>query len=335
MATPNSSLRGNDSDDCYGVMCNCWLSLDYMALDMATFIFYIIFLVVGLIENIIVIWINWRMKESKKESNLYVFNMAVADMGALLFVPFRMIEALYNYHWIWGNFMCKFLSFFYFVNLYSSIFFLACLSVDGYVSLRYPFQAQGSRDRQIRRMVCVCVWAVALLLSLPEFVYTELHGSVYLYCYADGMLTWYVINTVTLVFGFIIPLPVIVVSNVFTARAVKASSNAESRRTCKITYAYIIVFLLCWSPFYTLLFLSLIDELFHCVVIQLLYFFYDFVECLTFSHCIINPILYNFMHKDFRCHLAANVVKYMPKQYVKQDDDVSISSDTKHIVVIT
>ncbi|XP_067880673.1 G-protein coupled receptor 182-like [Heterodontus francisci] len=335
MATLNSSLHANDSDECFGDFCYCWLSLNFKALDMSTFFFYLFFLLVGLIENIIVIWINWQMKKSRKESNLYIFNMAVADMCAVLFIPFRMTETIYNYHWMWGSFLCKLDSFFYAVNLYSSIFFLACFSVDGYVTLRYPFQAQGSRERRIRRMVCVCVWTVAILISIPQFVYSEIFGTVYIYCFADSMLSLNVTNSLTLLFGFIIPLPIIIVSNVFTARAVKDSSNVESIRTRKIIYVYIIVFLLCWAPYYIFLFLSLIDMFLSCIMIQLVYFLYDLMECLTFSHCIINPILYNFIHKDFRYHLAANVVKYMPKQYVKEDDDVSISSDTRHIVVIT
>uniref|UniRef100_UPI00398F3EEC G-protein coupled receptor 182-like n=1 Tax=Pristiophorus japonicus TaxID=55135 RepID=UPI00398F3EEC len=332
--TPNSSLYANASMGCQGDSCSCLIELNYRALDNATFIFYLFFLIVGLIENIIVIWINWRMKESKKESNLYIFNMAIADMGAILFIPLRMTETIYNYRWIWGSFMCKFDSFFYFVNLYSSIFFLACFSVDKYFSLGYPSQAQGSRERQIRRMVCVCVWTVAVILSIPDFIYNRLFGTVYRFCFFDSIVSAYVLDSFSLLFGFVIPLPVIVVSNVFTARAVKDSSDTQSRGTCKIIYAYIIVFLLCWSPFYIILFLYLIDQWLSCFMTSLVYFFYDLAECLTFSHCIINPILFNFMHKDFRHHLATNVVKYTSKQHVEESDDVSISSDTRQIVVI-
>ncbi|XP_078057223.1 G-protein coupled receptor 182-like [Mustelus asterias] len=335
MATPNNSFHTNDSYECHGDHCFCWVPLNYKALDISTFFFYLFFFLVGLIENIIVIWINWQMRESRKESNLYIFNMAIADVCAVLFMPLRMTETFYNYHWILGNFLCKFDAFFYFVTLYSSIFFLACFSVDGYVSLRYPVQAQGSRDQQIRRMVCVCVWTMAMLLSIPQFIYSETLGTVYIYCLSENLLFLYITESLTLLFGFIIPLPIIIVSNVFTARAVKDSSNAESIRTRKIIYAYIIVFLLCWSPFYIIVLLSLCDMLLNCVAFQVVYYLYDFVDCLTFSHCIINPILYNFIHKEFRYHLTANVVKYMPKRYVKEDDNVSISSDTRHIVVIT
>ncbi|XP_048474851.1 G-protein coupled receptor 182-like [Rhincodon typus] len=335
MATPNDSLHVNNSDECYGYSCRCWISLDYKALDMSMFFFYLFILLVGLIENIIVIWINWRMEGSRKESNLYIFNMAIADMCAVLFIPLRMAETFYNYHWIWGDFLCKFDSFIYFVTLYSSIFFLTCFSVDRYISLRYPFQAQGSRDRQIRRMVCVCMWTVAVLLSIPQFVHSEIFEVVYIYCYLSHMLSLYVTSSLTLILGFIIPLPIIILSNIFTARAVKNSSNTESIKTSKIIYGYIIAFLLCWLPFYVIVFLSLLDTFLDCVVHQLVYFLYDMVECLSFSHCIINPILYNFIHKDFRDHLTASIVKYMPKRYVKEDDDISISSDTRHIVVIT
>ncbi|XP_078390736.1 G-protein coupled receptor 182-like [Cetorhinus maximus] len=335
MATPNNTFHANDSDECHGSQCSCWVTLNYKALDMSTFYFYLFFLLVGLIENIIVIWINWRMRESRKESNLYIFNMAVADLCAVFCIPFRMTEVLYNYHWIWGSLLCKFDSFLYFVTLYSSIFFLACFSVDEYVSLRYPFQAQGSRDRQIRRMVCVCMWTTAVLLSVPQFVYADTLGIVYIYCFTENMLFSYVTSSVILLFGFIIPLFIIIVSNVFTSRAMKDSSNTGSIRTRKIICAYIIAFLLCWSPFYITVFLSLIGDFLNCVVQHVVYYFYDLVECLTFSHCIVNPILYNFMHKDFRYHLKTCVVKYMPKRYVKEDDNVSISSDTRHIVVIT
>ncbi|XP_069761018.1 G-protein coupled receptor 182-like [Narcine bancroftii] len=327
VTTPGSTLHNDDS-------CINLRFLNFTALHISEFCLYLLFFAVGLVENTLVLWINWQMKKAKKESNLYIFNLALADMGVILDIPFRMIEIWFNFEWSWGTFLCKLDAFLYDVNLYSNIFFLTCLSADRFFSLRYPTQAQGSRDRRVRRLVCGCMWTLAVLLSIPSYIYNNILGSEYQICMIDNLVAWYVESSVMLLSGFVIPVPIILVSNSFTIKAAKAINNKEGTKTCKLVYAYTIVFLICWSPFFLFTFLSLFDWSTDCIIFQM-YFFHSLAECLAFSHCIMNPILYNFMHKDFRYHLATSVVKFLPKIDDKEDDNISISSETRHIVLIS
>ncbi|XP_078287684.1 G-protein coupled receptor 182-like [Rhinoraja longicauda] len=333
VTSPSSS--NTTTIDCSPPYCRCVFHMDTDAMMKITIGLYLLIFVVGLVENILVLWINWQMKKAKKESNFYIFNLAISDMSAVLTIPFRITEISLNYQWIWGPFLCKLDGFLYSLNLYSSIFFLVSSSVDRYFSLRYPAQAQGSRDRRIRRLICVSAWSLAMVLSIPSYLYHKSYGFYYNYCFLDGLWHWQVQSSLILVFGFVIPFPIMIVSNIFTAKAAKASGNKESIRTCKLIYVYIIIFFICWSPYYLLTLSAFMNFEHNCVIMYTVYFFYDFTTCLTCTHCIINPILFNFMHKDFRYHFATSIVKFLPKKYAKEDDDVSISSDTRHIVVIS
>ncbi|XP_032871695.1 G-protein coupled receptor 182 [Amblyraja radiata] len=333
VTSPSSS--NTTTKDCSAPLCQCVYYMSGEAMMYITLVLYLLIFVVGLVENILVLWINWQMKKAKKESNLYIFNLAISDMIAVLIIPLRIIEILLHYRWIWGSFLCKLDGFLYCLNLYCNVFFLLSSSVDRYFSLRYPAQAQGSRDRRIRRLICVSVWTLAMVLSIPNYLFHQLYGYYDNYCFLDSRRSWYIQSSLTLIFGFVIPFPIIIVSNIITAKAAKASGNKEIIRTCKLIYGYIITFLICWSPYYFLLLAELMDWDQNCYMLYALYFFYDFTVCLTCTHCIINPILFNFMYKDFRYHFATSIVKFLPKKYAKEDDDVSISSDTRHIVVIS
>ncbi|XP_062893322.1 G-protein coupled receptor 182-like [Mobula hypostoma] len=335
VTVPSDSLHNDNNDHCLGAQCSCSIYVDFEILDSSLIVMYILFFIAGLVENALVLWINWKIKKTKKESYFYVFNLAVADMGAVLTIPFRLMEISHSYEWFWGSFLCKLDAFLYCVNLYSSTFFLTYMTIERYLSLRYPDQALGSRDRRIRWMVCVCLWTLAVVLSIPHYLLYDVFESWHTFCFIDSITSWNIANFFVTICGFVIPFPIIIVSNIFTTKASKASHNTESIRLSKLISVYIIVFMLCWSPFYITTFISAVDWSTNCNMETVISLLHELGKCFTFSHCVVNPIFYNFMQKHFMYHLETNVVKFLPKKYVKEVDNVSISSDTKQIVVIS
>ncbi|MEE6471632.1 hypothetical protein FKM82_009323 [Ascaphus truei] len=322
----------------------CDVDLDESVKQVILFIIYLIIFVVGLAGNILVLWVNWQSRRSKSSINLYILNMAVADLGVVLSLPVWMLEVMLEYTWLWGGFLCRFTHYFYFANMFSSIFFLTGLSVDRYLTLTSSSVFWRQNQQRIRQALCVGIWVLAAILPLPEVAHMQLMDSLEPICMFTAPFESYdewalAVSLLTTILGFVIPFSIIFVFNMLTAYHIKTSGRPESRRHCRLIYAYIFVFLLSWLPYHVTLMLLTLDGNYiflHCYLVHILYFFYDVIDCLSLVHCVANPILYNFLSKDFRGKFINAVVKYIPKEKIGGAGPEELStSTTEHSIVIT
>lgn len=322
----------------------CPLELSESTKRVVLFVLYLAIFVVGLVENLLVICVNWRCPGRAGLLSLYVLNMAIADLGIVLTLPVWMLEVTLDYTWLWGSFSCRFTHYFYFANMYSSIFFLVCLSIDRYVTLTSASPSWQRHQHRVRRAVCAGVWVLSAIIPLPEVVHMELVDSSEPMCLFVAPFENYstlslVVTLSTTILGFLLPFPLITVFNVLTAWRLKRAGRPESRRHCLLVCAYIAVFVVCWLPYHvSLLLLSLqeADIHLHCYLVHLLYFFYDIIDCFSMLHCVVNPILYNFLSPGFRGRLLSAVAHYLPKAQPRAGRHASSSSSsTQHSIIIT
>ncbi|MBN3317688.1 GP182 protein, partial [Atractosteus spatula] len=335
----------------------CTLELNEDARRMVLFLLYLLLFMVGLAENALVVWVNWRRRHSRSGVTFCVLNVGVADLCVMLVVPFYMLEVILNRVWLWGRTLCKVTHLVFVVNMYGSTFFLAYMTVERYLSLARPAQSWGPPERRRRALICGSLWALALLLTLIENVHVDLLEWDEPGCYmlpSHSFAEWYTaVTLICLVFEFLIPGAIIVTFNVLIARAVKAVPGVEGRRDCWIVHVYSLVFVLCWLPYHLVMFLLMLDDLsptsFSCNVVELLYFSYCIVECISLFHCVANPILYNFLSKSFRSDLINTVVRYIPREAAQAEpqdangkpagarrkDREASDSTTSHSVVIS
>nr|AKN80435.1 CCR6b [Oncorhynchus mykiss] len=129
--------------------------------------------ILGLLGNILVIVTYAFYKKAKSMTDVYLLNVAIADMLFVAALPL----IIYNEQsdWAMGMVACKVLRGAYSVNLYSGMLLLACISTDRYIAI-----VQARRSFRLRsltllysRIICVTVWSLALLLSVPTFVYYD------------------------------------------------------------------------------------------------------------------------------------------------------------------
>ncbi|CAI9168040.1 unnamed protein product [Rangifer tarandus platyrhynchus] len=324
----------------------CHVELNENTKRVALFVVYLAIFVVGLVENLLVICANWRGSAGAGLLRLYVLNMAIADLGIILSLPVWMLEVTLDYTWLWGSFSCRFTHYFYYANMYSSVFFLACLSVDRYLTLTRASASWQRRQHRARRAVCAGVWVLSALIPLPEVVHIRLVDSFEPMCLFmapfETYSTWAVaVALSTTVLGFLLPLPLIAVFNVLTARRLRQAGQPAGRRHCVLLAAYVAVFVVCWLPYHLALLLLTLHGAhisLHCYLARLLYFFYDVIDCFSMLHCVVNPILYNFLSPSFRGRLLNAVVHYLPKAQTREGRQASSSrssSSTQHSIIIT
>ncbi|KAF1389982.1 hypothetical protein PFLUV_G00053330 [Perca fluviatilis] len=303
----------------------CTLELDSFTdyRRMALFLIYLFIFVVGLLENALVVWVNWRRRHSANGVLFCIINVSLSDLMVIVILPFFMMEVTMDKVWLWGRFLCKVTNLVYVVNFYSSSFFLAFMTLERYLSLTRPsFPAFFPVLGQRRWVLCGGLWALSLLLALMENVHVDLLEWDEPGCYmlpAHNYTEWFVsVTFLCLIFQFAGPAAVIVTCNVLIARAVRTAPDVRGRRDVWLVHVYSLVFVACWLPYHLVMLLMIIDDLnpflLSCDTVEALYFAISVVQSLSLFHCVANPILYNFLSKSFRNNLINTVVTYIPRE---------------------
>lgn len=325
----------------------CSGSFSHSALLYTLSVLYIFIFLVGLAANALVVWVNVRSERNRYETHLYILNLAVADLCVMATLPIWVSSLLQQGHWPFGEAICKITHLVFSVNLFSSIFFLTCMSVDRYLSVARFGDASNSRKKKIiRRAICMLVWLLALAASIPDTYFLQavkMSHSDSIICRpiypSDSPREWMVgIQLSFIVLGFAIPFPVIAVFYLLLAGAIPPSSDQERRISRKIILTYIVVFLVCWLPYHGVLLvdtLSLLNVLpFNCKLENFLFVALHLTQCFSLVHCCVNPILYNFINRNYRYDLMkAFIFKYSTKTGLAKLIDASHPSETEYSVV--
>ncbi|XP_024264890.1 atypical chemokine receptor 3-like [Oncorhynchus tshawytscha] len=338
-------------------MSGCPTAFDRSALLHSMCILYVFIFVVGLAANSLVLWINIRAQRTtspRYETHLYIAHLAAADLCVCITLPVWVSSLAQHSHWPFSELACKLTHLLFSVNLFSSIFFLACMSVDRYLSLTRPADSEdgGRRRKLIRHGVCMGVWLLALVASLPDTYFLRAlrssQGEIVL-CRPvypeEHPREWMVgVQLSFILLGFIIPFPVIALAYALLAKALSSSSSSSSaveQERClsrRVILAYIVVFLGCWGPYHGVLLADALSLLglvpLSCGLENALYVALHLTQCLSLLHCCVNPILYNFLNRNYRYDLMkAFIFKYSTRTGLARLIEQTHVSETEYSAV--
>lgn len=130
---------------------------------------YSIFLILGLVENIYVLFILRCLREAKAmgEIRIYMINLTVADLLFVCALPPWIGYYSRQGSWVYTDFMCRVTGSLFFINTYCTIFFLGAISVNRYWAIVRPLSAAASDHRCRGVAVCVAIWLLALSMAIP------------------------------------------------------------------------------------------------------------------------------------------------------------------------
>ncbi|KAI4884164.1 hypothetical protein NFI96_007254 [Prochilodus magdalenae] len=188
-------------------------------------IFYVvtnvIIFILGLAGNGLVIWIA-GFKVKKSVIATWYLSLAVSDFIYCSTLPFSVVSVVKR-QWIFGSFICKFGSFIFFLNIFSSVFLLTIISVDRCVVVMFPVWAQNQRSVKKASVIVMVAWIISAALSTPPLVFRDVHYTKYKLedvsqCHYNDISEFIAGTTIVFVFSFVIPFPIIFICYVVIMR---------------------------------------------------------------------------------------------------------------------
>lgn len=127
-----------------------------------------------------------RYTKMKTATNIYIFNLALADALVTSTLPFQSVNYLMG-TWPFGDVLCKMVMSIDYYNMFTSIFTLTTMSVDRYVAVCHPVKALDFRTPHNAKIVNVCNWILSSAIGLPVMV----RASTTVTCKPDNMSAFF------------------------------------------------------------------------------------------------------------------------------------------------
>ncbi|XP_027985456.2 C5a anaphylatoxin chemotactic receptor 1 isoform X2 [Eptesicus fuscus] len=221
---------------------------------LALVIFAVVFLV-GVPGNIMVVWVTGC--EARRAINaIWFLNLAVADLLSCLSLPILFVTTLHHHHWYFGDTACHILPSLLLLNLFASILLLAAISADRFLLVFNPIWCQNYRGASLAWVACAVAWGLALLLTIPSFMYRKVYIQHYpskvecgLNYGRNGFHKGRAVATVRLVVGFLCPLVTLTICYTFLLLRAWSRSATRSTKTLKVVVAVVASFFVLWLPY--------------------------------------------------------------------------------------
>ncbi|MEQ2168109.1 hypothetical protein GOODEAATRI_011031 [Goodea atripinnis] len=309
------------------------------SLNIMSLIVYSLAFVLGVLGNGVVIWVT-GFKMKKTVNTVWFLNLAMADFLFTAFLPLSVTYTAMDFHWPFGKFMCKLNTTISFLNMFASVYILVVISVDRCVSVVWPVWSQNHRNVRKASYVSLCVWALALILSAPYFVFRDTGPSYenenIINCFnnfalsddsenrsvAELQLFRHKVMSITrFLLGFVIPFSVIVSCYAVIIHHLRRNRTlaSQSSRPIKIIAAIIITFFLCWAPFHILGLIELVSHIInHETLIHIIMIGVPIATSLAFLNSCLNPLLYVFMGQDFKDKVRKSILKVLENAFQEE-----------------
>jgi len=337
-ASGNLSSLANCSSYAFDLMDNFTLASNSFVLDLNTScnftdtpfpayfgyilqfstILYAIICLVGLCGNTLVIYVVLRFSKMQTVTNMYIFNLAIADEMFLIGLPFLIATVRYQY-WPFGLKICQIYMTTTSINQFTSSLLLTVMSADRYVAVCHPISSPRYRTSFISKFICLTVWTVSALLMVPIFMYSTVFHNMYsgrhscniVFPESDIMNGRRAFTLYSFTLGFFIPLILILLFYflvICKLRKVGPKNKSKEKRRShrKITYlvlTVITVYIICWLPYwigqvYITFQPPMVPQSGLSLTALLL------AGCLSYANSAINPILYAFLSENFKKSFA-------------------------------
>ncbi|XP_074087477.1 prostaglandin D2 receptor 2 [Macrotis lagotis] len=259
----------------------------------------------GIVENAVILFVvSCRMRQTVVTT--WVLHLALSDLLATASLPFFTYFLAVGHSWKLGNTFCKLHSSVFFLNMFASGFLLSIISLDRCLQVVKPIWAQNHRTVAAAQKVCLIVWGLALVNTIPYFLFRDTikRQDNRIMCYYNLLLhssgtdrfsicgqRQMALAVSKFLLAFVLPLGIIGACYLAVSMQVHHRCRRHPSRFVRLVMAVITAFVFCWLPYHIF---SLLEVQAHYdpSLRQLVLMALPFVTSLAFINSVINPFIY-------------------------------------------
>ncbi|XP_066570728.1 phe13-bombesin receptor-like [Amia ocellicauda] len=307
---------------------------------------------VGVLGNAILIKVFLTVRTMQTVPNILIASLAIGDLLLLLTCVPVDATRYFADTWLFGRVGCKMISFIQLISVGVSVFTLTVLSADRYRAIVRPMDLQGSNVVMRTCVKASCIWAVSVLIAIPEAVFSDLYSfsvpgfnqtfeTCAPYPVSEKVLQETHSLLCFLVF-YLVPLGIISVYYCLIARTLLQSAcnmpgeehahirkQMESRkRLANTVLVFVLLFALCWLPNHVLyLYRSFTYQ--SSVDTSIGHLLATFLSrTLVFSSSCANPFALYWLSHSFRQHFNRHLRCHCLHHHPQQQGNLEHSTTT-------
>ncbi|XP_029924635.1 lysophosphatidic acid receptor 6-like [Myripristis murdjan] len=288
--------------------------------------FFSVVFVIGLLFNMVAVYIFACTLKVRNETTTYMMNLVVSDLLFVFTLPLR-IYYFIRRDWPFGKELCQLSVSLFYTNMYGSILFLTCISIDRFLAIVHPFGSQNIRTKRNAKLACCAVWVLVLSGSLPSGFLLDTTSprnanSPSIYCFENfSKKQWQSKLSKVVMFietvGFLIPL----ILNVFcsisvlqTLRKPQTVSRGHLNKTkiLRMIAVHLFTFCFCFIPYnVNLIFYAMVRSkvLKGCYAESVVRTIYPVALCIAVTNCCFDPVIYYFTSETIQNSIKRKSMK--------------------------
>ncbi|KAM4707118.1 hydroxycarboxylic acid receptor 3-like [Discoglossus pictus] len=288
--------------------------------------------VLGLIGNVVVLWVFCFRIPSWNTSTLYLFNVSLADFLLVVCLPFRAEYFLHGKNWYFGDIPCRIMLFMVSLNRAGSMFFLTVVVGDRYFKVVHPHHRINMMPTIPWGLgVTFLMWCALIVLTV--YVLTKSHlirgeimnktlcESFNLNGDESAINIW---HNVFFVVEFFIPLIIILLCTSSIVRQLRRHQDKHGKiqKTIKSMTFLASVFILCFLPSTVSTIIAATARSFkECKLYEISALVFGASLALTYLNSVLNPLVIYISSPIFQGILNIhNIYNIMKKSGVQRTD---------------
>lgn len=304
------------------------LYLDMSPVNILLIVLYSVIFLLGLFGNIFVIVAIVKFKSLRTLTNYFLLNLTIGDILVILVcIPVTLGSNLYK-KWVYGEFLCKLTPFIQGSAVGVSVLSLLSISISRYFAIYKPLSAKIIFSKRNVRIMLVIIWVISFT-SLSPLLFVNSVKTYVVYDYFESQFceeVWAehkdknIYNVFIFCILFVWPFILMAIAYAVIGHTLWIGNSVlmedyscqqkrsnlilkQRRRTVKMLVCVVILFALCWLPYYIVNFwldFNILDDSKVELMTFVHSYIYPFVTALGLGNSAVNPICYCFMSRGFR-----------------------------------
>ncbi|XP_069469248.1 C-C chemokine receptor type 4-like [Ambystoma mexicanum] len=287
---------------------------------------YSLVFILSMTGNTLILIVLAKCEKLASVTNIFILNLVLSDLLFSVSLPFWAVY--HSSQWIFGNIMCKIISWLFFLGFYSSVMFLTLMTVDRYLAIVHSLSTTSARRVRYATVASLAVWFISLVVSAPELIFSgeRRNSNGEALCeeitfVGESYHTWKKVAFFQhSVMFYLVPLVIVIFCYSRILITITKSTLHKKCRVVKLVFFIVLLFFLCWTPYYLIIFVLFWQNVFsYSTCDTTVDYAYYICRSVAYFHCCVNPLFYTFLGTKYRKHFSYLIKLYcLPTKALKQ-----------------